>query len=223
MTLTRRAITAIALLVFGTLVLVLLSPGLSVSTSVFRSVAAWDAFDLGYQLSEASLLALVAAWGITAIVLFFRHRAGALSLLLIGGVGAVLAYACNKVLKNVFENPRPCNLYDYAVASCPPAENWSYPSNHTVIAVAVATSLIVAAHRMAWVAVPLTLVTAATRIVAGHHFPHDVVAGAVEGVVIVLVVVLLLARLADALVLATWHRLPLQDPSDRPPQRSPRH
>lgn len=219
----RRILIALPLLVFAALITAFLSQGMSLSTDIFRSIAGWNAFALGYRLSDASLLALVATWAVTALVLFIRRRAITLSVLALGGLGAVIAYVCNKVLKDLFANMRPCNVYDYAVASCPPAENWSYPSNHTVIAVALATSLIVAVHRLAWLAVPLTLVTAFTRIVAGHHFPHDVVAGAVVGAVIVLVVVILLKPLAEALVLTTWEKLPLEAPTDRAPHRAPRH
>lgn len=220
---TRRVLIASSLFVFGAVVVVLLSHGLQLSTELFRYFAAWDVFDLGYRLSEASLLALVGTWAVIAVTLFFKHRAGSLSLLMVGGVGAVLAYACNKVLKALFEEARPCNVYDYAVASCPPVENWSYPSSHTVIAVAVATSVVVAVPRVAWVAVPLTLITAVSRVVAGHHFPHDVAAGAAVGAVIVLIVVVLAAPLAEAVTLTLWSRLPLKAPSDRDSRRSPRH
>lgn len=220
---TRRVLIALSLLAFGAVVLVLLSHGLQLSTDIFRYVAAWDAFDLGYRLSEASLIALVGTWAITAVVLFYRRRVGSLSLLIVGGVGACLAYACNKVLKALFEETRPCNIYDYAVTSCPPLENWSYPSNHTVIAVAVATSLVVAVPRVAWAAVPLTLITAVSRVVAGHHFPHDVAAGATVGAIIVLIVVVLAAPFADAVTVTLWSRLPLKAPTDRDSKRSPRH
>lgn len=192
---------------------------MSISADIFRSVAGWNAFDLGYQLSEASLLALVDTWGIAAIVLFSRGRVSALSRLVLGGAGAVVAYACNKGLKEIFGDIRPCNVYDFAVDSCPPVENWSYPSNHTVIAAALATSLIVAVYRLAWVAIPLTLITAVTRVVAGHHFPHDVVAGAVTGVVVVLVMVVLLAPLVEVLVLRVWGRLLSKAPTNSQSRR----
>ncbi|NJC54995.1 phosphatase PAP2 family protein [Brevibacterium marinum] len=220
---TRRVLIAVSLFSIGAAVLVLLSHGLQLSTDLFRFIAAWDAFELGYRLSEASLLALVGTWAVTAVILFLRRRGGSLSVLIAGGIGAVVAYACNKVLKALFEEARPCNIYDYAVTSCPPVENWSYPSNHTVIAVAVATSLVVAVPRMAWVAVPLTLITAVSRVVAGHHFPHDVAAGATVGAMIVLIVVVLAAPLADAVTVTLWNRLPLKAPTDRDPRRSPRH
>lgn len=223
MSFTRRILISLPPLVFGALVVILLSHGMSLSTDIFRTIAGWKAFALGYLLSDASLLALVTTWAVTALVLIIRRSAVTLSVLALGGLGAVIAYVCNKVLKDLFANTRPCNVYDYAVVSCPPVENWSYPSNHTVIAVALATSLIVAVHRLAWVAAPLTLITAFTRIVAGHHFPHDVVAGAVVGAVIVLAIVILLKPLAEALVLTTWEKLPLKAPPDYAPQRKPRH
>lgn len=117
-----------SLLAFGALVLTWLSIGLRMGKNLYRYVASWEAFKLGYSLSEISLLALVDIWGVTAVGLLFKRRVSSLSLLVLGGAGAILAYACNKVLKELFKDPRPHNIHEYAVASCPPLENWSDPS-----------------------------------------------------------------------------------------------
>jgi membrane-associated phospholipid phosphatase len=69
-------------------------------------------------------------------------------------------------------------------------QDWTYPSGHATVVTAVAVTAIVLCHRAAprWirpvlvVEVLAVLVTTASRVVLGEHFPTDVL-GAVAGVV----------------------------------------
>lgn len=188
------AVTGVIVLLLGLGLAALVSLGGNWSTHLYLSIAQNAFFEIGYVLSEAALLTLVATWAVTATVLLLRRRALRLSVLVVGGIGAVVAYACSELLKLLFTNTRPCATYEaITVASCPPAENWSYPSNHTVIACALAVSLIVAIPRLGLVAVPAALLTAAARVLSGHHYPHDVLGGAALGASIAMAVVLFVA------------------------------
>lgn len=187
------ALTGLITLVLGLSLTALFSGGAQLSTDLYLAAAGAELFDAGYVISEVALLTLVAAWGLTAIVLALRRSARRLVLLVIGGVGACLAYGTSELLKLVIANTRPCNAYEVVVASCPSAENWSYPSNHTVIAWALAAALIAAVPRAGVLVVPAALLAGSARVFAGHHYPHDVLGGTLLGISVTVGLILLTA------------------------------
>lgn len=188
------AVTGVIVLLLGLGVTASLSLGGSWSTRLYLVIAQNASFELGNVLSEVALLTLVAAWAVTASVLMLRRSLLRLSVLISGGAGAIVAYACSELLKLLFTNTRPCVTYEaIMVASCPPAENWSYPSNHTVIACALTVSLVMALPRLGLMAVPTALLAAVARVLSGHHYPHDVLGGAALGTSIAIAVVLFVA------------------------------
>lgn len=173
---------AVSVLALGASVTFALSGGGNWSRDLYLALAQHSLFELGEILSTVALLGLVATWGVMAVLWLVGRRVRRLAALVAGGVGAVVAYLSSELLKELFANTRPCTTYEIALAaSCPSAENWSYPSNHTVIACALAASLIMARPRLAFLAVPLAGITAASRILSGHHYPHDMLGGAAWG------------------------------------------
>jgi undecaprenyl-diphosphatase len=96
----------------------------------------------------------------------------------------VLAYLVNSVLKSLVHEVRPCQQLPNTVTveACPAPGDWSFPSNHSVIAFAAATALIFAYRRLGWVAMLFAALMAASRVWIGVHYPHDVVVGLVVGV-----------------------------------------
>ncbi|WP_280194112.1 phosphatase PAP2 family protein [Nocardia farcinica] len=82
----------------------------------------------------------------------------------------------------------------------PAAGDWSWPSNHAVLAAAFATACVLAAPRVAWFAVPVALAVAAARVGAGVHYVHDVLSGLALGVVVVALVVALIRPSLDRLI-----------------------
>ncbi len=178
-----------------------------------------------HVVAEAGVLLLVALFVVAA----WRARAhgpGTVAVALAGGFGAVLAYAVSEGTKLVVRQPRGCwELVE--VAHCPPAGDWSFPSNHTTIAFALAAAVVAtsastglrvraadvpsrhgraarknALWSLALVALPVALacVTGAARVVQGVHLPHDVVAGAVLGVCTVAATILALGGPATTAV-----------------------
>src|SRR5699024_1773760 len=75
------------------------------------------------------------------------------------------------------------------VLSCPGSGDWSWPSNHAVLAAAFATACILVVPRLAWFALPLALAIAASRVAAGVHYVHDVLSGLALGALVVAAVV----------------------------------
>lgn len=87
-------------------------------------------------------------------------------------------------LKRWTRRARPCNTDARIRAWVAPLDEFSFPSGHTLQAVAF--SLVAVAHYplLAWILVPFTASTAASRIVLGVHYPSDVLAAIVIGTVL---------------------------------------
>ncbi|AUG80208.1 phosphatase PAP2 family protein [Kitasatospora sp. MMS16-BH015] len=110
----------------------------------------------------------------------------------------VVAYAANSVLKGLVEENRPCQQLNVrnTLEACPGAGDWSFPSNHSVIAFAAATALVFAYRRIGWYAYLAAALMAASRVWVGVHYPHDVAVGALVGVLVGLPLALLAGRAA---------------------------
>ncbi|MET7641969.1 phosphatase PAP2 family protein [Streptomyces sp. NPDC005438] len=121
-----------------------------------------------------------------------RGDARAIALAVLAPLAVLLAYAVSEVAKVAIEEERPCRAVPGAVQSvapCPEVGDWSFPSNHATLAVGSATAIFLSWRVLAWLAVPVGLLTAFSRVFLGVHYPHDVLAGAALGALTVAVVV----------------------------------
>ncbi|MEV6347171.1 phosphatase PAP2 family protein [Actinoplanes sp. NPDC051851] len=100
--------------------------------------------------------------------------------------GALIADVLSGAVKTAVEEERPCRVFAGTVTwlACPAEGHWSYPSDHAAIAGALAAGVVLLARRLAPVAVPVALLVAIARVLAGVHYPHDVLAGLLLGVAI---------------------------------------
>lgn len=94
------------------------------------------------------------------------------------GLIALLLY---KALKRWTRRPRPFASDLRIRAWVAPLDEFSFPSGHTLHAVAF--SLVAMAHypALAWLLVPFTASVAASRVVLGLHYPSDVLAATAIG------------------------------------------
>ncbi len=136
-----------------------------------------------------ALLLAAAAWR-------RRARAASVATALAAGAGVVAALGVSEALKAAVAQDRPCRAVPgvTALVECPPLGDWSLPSNHTVLAAALATAVVLVAPAWWRAAVPVALLVGASRVALGVHYPHDVVDGLVLGPLVVLVAVLVLRR-----------------------------
>jgi undecaprenyl-diphosphatase len=114
-----------------------------------------------------------------ALLLADAHGA-ALPVLHMAFVGAVCT-CCYKMLKRTTVRSRPYQVNPLVSARADVLDRFSFPSGHTLHAIAF--SLIACSYYPAlWMLlVPFTLLTALSRVALGLHYPSDVVAGGALG------------------------------------------
>lgn len=135
-------------------------------------------------VADKGLLVLVAITAVLVVLTWFRDRPRC-GLLTAAGVGTVAAYAASEVVKLMVTEERPCRVADVAtVLPCPAPGDWSWPSNHSTIAGALAVACLLVVPRLWPAVVPLALAVAAARVAAGVHYVHDVASGLALGVLI---------------------------------------
>lgn len=94
------------------------------------------------------------------------------------GVTGLLIY---KVLKRSLVRERPFIRHPGITLAMPPLDRYSFPSGHTLHAVAFTWQAVAHFPELAWVLVPLASLIAASRVVLGLHYPTDVLAGGAIG------------------------------------------
>lgn len=116
---------------------------------------------------------------IAALPLLYGARGLATSTQMIKvGVLNILIY---KLIKNLAGRSRPCVVDNQIVLGAVPLDQYSFPSGHTMHAVAFSTLAVGYHTELAWLLMPFSSLIALSRIVLGLHFPSDVLVGAVIG------------------------------------------
>ena len=127
--------------------------------------------------------------------LFWFALAGLLPLLL--GVAAlptvrrmaavgIAAALVSKALKLATGRSRPFRAHAGVLLGAAPLDRYSFPSGHTLHAVAFSIVVLASFAFLAWLLVPFTLAVALSRVVLGLHYPTDVAAGAAVGALLAL-------------------------------------
>jgi len=111
----------------------------------------------------------------------------ALRMLAAGMLGLVVY----KLLKSSTTRPRPYQVLGDVRAGIAPLDAFSFPSGHTLHAVAFTVVAVSYFPALAAVLVPFTLLVALSRVVLGLHYPSDVLAGAAVGALVAQAVLVL--------------------------------
>ncbi|MCX4549118.1 phosphatase PAP2 family protein [Streptomyces sp. NBC_01387] len=158
------------------------------------------------QLMELWTEAGLLLFAVLFVVVWWRARtrsSQAMSLALLAPLGTAIAYVISEVLKSVIHEERPCRAVSGAMRpliDCPAPGDWSFPSNHSIIAASAAVGLSLAMVRLVWLTVPVALLMAFSRVFVGVHYPHDVIVGLLLGALVALLVSEFLTRPVRSLV-----------------------
>ena len=101
--------------------------------------------------------------------------------MLLAGISGTLLY---KWLKGKTLRPRPYEVHQDIWLTGRPLDRFSFPSGHTLHAVAFCSVALVYYPMLAWLLLPFTFLVAMSRVILGLHYPSDVLAGACIGAAI---------------------------------------
>jgi membrane-associated phospholipid phosphatase len=119
-------------------------------------------------------------------------------------VAMLLAVAVNQPIGSAIHEARPYTTHPHLLVLASRTSDFSFPSDHAVMAGAAAAGLLIASRRLGLVAAVAALVMAAARVYIAAHYPWDVVAGLALGAAVAVLGWLLLHR--PLIALAAWLR-----------------
>ena len=140
------------------------------------------------------LIAAFALWGgpvLLVLILgiaWWQHRDRYVPAVLTG-IAAVAALGVNQLVASFWFEPRPFVTLRGVIMLLPHSVDDSFPSDHAVIAGALAVGTLLFARRWGIVALVVAVLLAFARVYAGMHYPFDVIAGLAIGAIVALVLV----------------------------------
>ena len=123
-------------------------------------------------------------WYALMIVLLLQYQAAALPAVIHMILVGLLGTAIYKFIKGKTLRPRPYNVYPAIVCAGKTLDQFSFPSGHTMHAVAFSIVAVSWYPALLWLVAPFAVLVALSRPILGLHYPSDVLAGAALGAVI---------------------------------------
>src|SRR5689334_7306941 len=127
----------------------------------------------------------VALFGVLAVGLWLlsppgdtrwkRARAAGLS-------AAAVGLLANEVISHVWDRARPYEAHHGIVPLVPRSADPSFPSDHATAALAIAFGVFFVSRRAGWFVLGFAALVSASRVLAGMHYPTDVLASLVVAV-----------------------------------------
>jgi len=119
-------------------------------------------------------------WHVLMLALALSGPQGAIAAAQMAATG-IVGLAIYKQLKHRLVRERPYISHEGIRLGTAPLDRYSFPSGHTLHAVAFTVVATTHVPQLAPVLLPFTLLVAASRVVLGLHYPTDVAAGALIG------------------------------------------
>ena len=132
-------------------------------------------------------------WIACGILLLFFKKYRKYGIVLL--IALLVEYAlCNGILKNLFDRVRPYDFGQFENLLIPKLTSFSFPSGHTMSSATAATVLNMTNKRFGYVAIPLAVLIAFSRIYLYVHYPSDVLIAAILGVLVGVIVFNIFSR-----------------------------
>ena len=140
-----------------------------------RRSATTDVFRLVSRIGDGAVW-----YALLLAIALFDGLSGLMASLHMAATGAASLFVY-RVLKRRAKRLRPFAADARIRALVAPLDEFSFPSGHTLHAVAFSAVAIAYYPVLAWLLVPLCALIATSRVVLGLHYPSDVGAGLVIG------------------------------------------
>lgn len=131
-----------------------------------------------YGLGVFAILMLIAWWYAR------RQPDRVMASALLAPVLAVLAFVINQPVAGAVGEQRPYNKIPNVLVLLVRGHDWSFPSDHAILAGAVTLTLFYVSNRLGFISLAFALIMAFARVYVGVHYPQDVVVGLIEGAAI---------------------------------------
>jgi undecaprenyl-diphosphatase len=137
-------------------------------------------------LRIASRLGDGIAWYALVAVLPLLYGRAAVRPAIVMAITGIIGVLIYRWLKHALVRERPFIRHPGITLAMPPLDRYSFPSGHTLHAVAFTWQAVAKFPELAWVLVPFAGLIAASRLVLGLHYPSDVLAGGAIGALLAL-------------------------------------
>jgi membrane-associated phospholipid phosphatase len=144
---------------------------------------------------------LVAGWWIARR----SGQAERVAAVVCAGAATLLAVGINQPIVNAVHEARPYTVHPGVLVLATRSTDFSFPSDHAVMAGAAAVGLVFVSRALAVLAAVAALVMAFARVYIAAHYPFDVAVGLLLGAGVALLVYLAAHRLATRGVAAAAH------------------
>ena len=123
-------------------------------------------------------------WYCLMLGLLVRYQSDALLPVLHMAAAGLVCTVLYKWLKRKTHRPRPYDKNQGINCGITALDQFSFPSGHTLHAVAFSIVALSYYPNLAWLLLPFTALVAISRLVLGLHYPSDVLAGILIGATI---------------------------------------
>lgn len=120
-------------------------------------------------------------WYGLMMFLLVKYQAAALLPVVHMAAAGLVCTVLYKWLKRKTHRPRPFNKQLGISCGIAPLDQFSFPSGHTLHAVAFSVVALSYYPELVWLLLPFTVLVALSRLVLGLHYPSDVLAGIMIG------------------------------------------
>jgi undecaprenyl-diphosphatase len=143
-----------------------------------RNLTVRNLFGLASRLGDGVFWYALMGW------LLLKYQVTAIPAVLHMITIGLFGTAVYKYIKGKTMRPLPFNVYPAIVCVGKTLDQFSFPSGHTMHAVAFSILSVSYFPELLWLVAPFTILVALSRPILGLHYPSDVLAGAVLGAVI---------------------------------------